>query len=93
MLEEEGVETVVEIVREVFQRTDVRQDLADKVLMIGEDLLERVGAEVITGYEVEILAEGEATQVVRLDGSADLLVLFFQAHNARAGENDLQIGV
>ena len=93
LLLEEGIETVVDIVLEVFVGRHLGQDLPGDALVVGEDLFEGVGAEGVVGQQVDELSEGEAAQVVRFHDAVKLGVLVLQAHHAAAREDDLQVRV
>ena len=81
MLLEEGIEPVMDIVLKVSVGRHLRQNLLDDVLMILEDILQRVGLEVGASEEVEELAEGEATQIVALHDAVELMILVLQSLN------------
>ena len=93
-LEEEGVEAVVEVgLEEALEGVDDVEHLGGDALVAGDDLLEGAGREVAACLEVEELAEGESSEVVAVDESAELGVLVLESHDAGAGEDDAQAGV
>ena len=57
VLLEERVEAMVHIVLEIFLRTNLGQNLLDDVLVVGQNLVEGVGLEVVAGLQVQKLPE------------------------------------
>ena len=64
--EEERIVAVVEILLEVFPRTHLRQDALEDRLVVFEQFLEGIGAEVFTCAQVDKLTEGETMQPILL---------------------------
>ena len=93
LLLEEGVEAVVDVVLEVSVGRHLGQDLLDDALVVGEDLVEGVGAEGIAREQIDEFAEGETAQVVRLHDAVKFRVLILEPHDAAAGEYDVETGV
>ena len=89
-LEEEGIESVVEVALEEVERVDASEDALGEFLVVAEDVQEAVGRQVVAGLEVEELSEGESSQVVAADESVEFGVLFLEAHDAASGEDDAQ---
>jgi hypothetical protein len=57
------------------------------------DVIESERGEVITRLKVQKLAERKATKVIALNKAVQLWILFFQAHDAGASEDDAQTGI
>ena len=75
---EKRIETMVQVVLEVFLGACLRKDRLDDVLMVGENLLKSVRAEVVARLKVEKLAEREATEIVTLDDAVEFGVLLLR---------------
>ena len=90
LVEEEGVESVVQVGLEILSRIDLFVNLCGNLAMIGYDFLKRVGTQLQARGKVEKFAEGEASQVVRLHNAVEFRVFFLQPHDGRASENDFQ---
>ena len=93
VLLEEWIESVVDIVLKIAIGRHLRQDLAGNVLVIVENFLKRIGAEIVTRQQIDELAEGEASEVVRLDDAVEFRVLVFESHHTRACKDNFQVRV
>ena len=83
----------MDVVLEVSAWRDPGQYLLDDVLMIVQDLIERIWAKTVIREQVKEFTEGESSQVVRLYYTVQLRVLVLQSHYARSCEHDFQSGV
>ena len=81
MFLEEWIETVMDIVLEIFVGRDLRKDLFDDMLMVFEDLFKAVRLEVVACKEVDELTERETAQVIALHNTVELGVLVLQPHH------------
>lgn len=61
--------------------------------MIGNKLIVGIAAEIGTGHEVDILAEREATEVVRIYNTVEYRVSLLETHNGRTCKDDLHLRV
>ena len=93
VLEEEGIEAMMQIVLKVKLRRSLGKNLPPDVLVALQNVVERVSWEVVARLEVEKLSERESPEVVRLDDTVELGVLLLQLHDARPGEDNLQFGI
>ena len=81
----------MQIVVEVVERIDLLQDFLSNVLVSVLNLTNGVGTEVCSCPEVQVFAEGEATQVVACTDTVQLRVFVFQAHHAGAGKDHFEV--
>jgi hypothetical protein len=93
LLEEERIVTVVQIVLEVVEGLNLRADVGGYLGVVGQNLLVAVRAEVGASHEVNILTEGESTQVVAVADTVELGVGLLEAHHRATGEDDLNLGI
>lgn len=54
----------MDVVLKIIERVDVGQYGLCDMLVVVQDLIERIGREVVSGLQVQKLAEGESSQVV-----------------------------
>ena len=87
-LEEEGVETMMQITLEIIQRINLLQDSLRDAFVVPHNLIQGISREVLVCLHVQELAEREATQVVALHQPVQLWILFLQAHHGTAREDD-----
>ena len=93
VLAEQGVEAVLYVLLEILLGVDLRQYLIDYQLLVEKELVERYPTEIAARAQVEVLPEREAPEVVALHDVAQLGVFPLQAHHARTGKDNLQLGV
>lgn len=89
--EEERIVAVVEILLEVFPRTHLRQDALEDRLVVFEQFLEGIGAEVFTCAQVDKLTEGETMQPILLCKGVELSVVVVASAHRSGGVDDAQI--
>ena len=68
-------------------------DILGDHLMVAHDLIQGQWREVGMRLKVEIFPEGEAAEVVAHHQTIEFGVLLLEPHDARTGENDLQLGI
>ena len=61
MFLEEGIESMMDIILEITIGRYLRQNLADYLLVTIDDIIERIGLEVIARKQIDKLAETEST--------------------------------
>jgi len=61
--------------------------------MVLEELLVAIATETGTCHEVNILTEGESTQIIRIDDTMQHRVGLFETHDSRTRKNNLYLGV
>ena len=82
VLKEEGVETMMDIVLEMFYRTCLWQYLLDDMLMVFDNLVKRIRSETVACLQIEIFTERKASKVVAFHYATNLRVLLLQSHYA-----------
>ena len=90
VLQEERIESVVDVVLEVLHRTGLWQDLLDESFVVVEYLIQGEWLKVVASQQVDVLSEGEASQIVALHNAVEFGVLLLQSHHARSSEHYLQ---
>ena len=84
---------VIEIGLEIFQRLHALAYLAgDRGVML-DNILEGIRMEPQTCLQVQILTEGEPTQVIGLNDILEIVILFINRHDRRSTEDDMQVFV
>lgn len=90
VLKEERIESVMKIIIEVFQRTQVGQNMLDDIFMVVKNIVKRTSLEVAAGHKVKILTERESPQAVYLSDTTEFREVVLHTHHARTCENYLQ---
>ena len=90
LLQEEGVETMVEIVLKILLWAHLGKDVLHNVLVVVEYVVEGVSGEIVARLQIDELTERESTQVVGFDDAVEFGVFLLQAHDRRPCEDNLQ---
>ena len=80
------------IVLHVVQWTYFGEDAFGYLFVVAQDFFQRIGMELHARLQVQVFAEGEAAQVVALHDVTQFQVFFFESHDGRTGEYNLQVG-
>ena len=84
---------MVQIVLKMVERAHLREDALDDVLVIVDDVVERIGGEVVSCLQIEEFTEGESAQIIGLHNAVQLGVFLLQSHDGRTSEDNLQAWV
>lgn len=84
---------MMQIVLEKVHGTHFLQYLTGDFLMVGQNLVQCVGREVVAALLVQELTEGEATQIVNLGDAVQFGIFFFQSHHGRTAEDYFQFRI
>ena len=91
-LEEEGVEAVMEVVLKIIQRADFGKHPFGYLFVAAQYLFECVVTEFHPCLQVQKFAERKTAEVVALHDVTQFQVFFFEPHDGRTGEYNLQVG-
>ena len=93
LLEEEGIEAVVDIVLEIVERFDFRTNLSRNGCMVRNDFVVLIGTEICTGHQINELTERESAEVVTVHNSVEDGILLLQTHDSRTCKYNLNLGI
>ncbi len=82
---------MVQIIAKIASRTTTGQDFLNDMLVVIYDFVERIGLEILSSHEVQILAKRETAQVIALYDAANLWVFLLQSHDTRSREDDFEL--
>ena len=82
----------MEILLEIFPRSDFGQDALENRLVVFEEFLERVGAEVFSRAKVDEFSKGESVQPVLLRQRVEFGVVVFSSAHRSGGIDNAEIG-
>ena len=83
---------MMEILLEIFPRSDFGQDALEDRLVVFEEFLERVGAEVFSRAKVDEFSKGESVQPVLLRQRVEFGVVVFSSAHRSGGIDNAEIG-
>ena len=82
---------MVQIVLQVIQWAYLRKDAFGNLFVVAQNLFQCISTELHACLQVQILTEGEATQVITLHYIAQFQVFLFQSHHGRTGKHDFEV--
>ena len=84
---------MMDIILEVAVGRHLGENLLDNTLMVFQNLVKGVGAEVITRHQIDEFTEGESAKVIGLDDTVELRILILESHHATTCKYNLEIGI
>lgn len=84
---------MMNVVLEIVERIDVRQNGFHDVLVVVQDFLQGIGRKMIPRLQVQKFAKRKSSQVVGFDDSVQFRIFVFQSHDGRTGKYNLELRI
>ncbi len=81
----------MQVILQVIQRTYFGENTFGNLFVVAQNFFQCISTELHACLQVQILTEGEATQIITLHYITQFQVFLFQSHYGRTGKHDFEV--